>query len=207
MSYLSAIKWYPNWDWSEDGEDYWKWNDMMIVFGASYGVVGIIWALWDLTDIGSALLIILYCGMQAAADFENSWRRITSLVGTSVGTFLVLFADVDSTFAGIALIVGGLAAFAQAVLYFRIWGVDEGDVKAELAAPHEPEAQAKDHSEEITEVSEEEVLTEDSEAVAEVMELDEIDEYSQLEEELREDDADAVGEVQETSGRIATKGA
>jgi len=196
MSYLAAIKWYPNWDWSEDGEDYWKWNDMMIIFGATYGVVGIIWALWDLTDIGAALLIILYCGMQAAADFENSWRRITSLVGTSLGTFLVLFTDVDSTFAGIALIVGGLAAFAQAVLYFRIWGVDEGAVKAELAAPHEPEVQAKDYSEEITEVSEEEVPGDESEVDIEVAELVESDEDSQLEEELREEDADTVGELE-----------
>lgn len=196
MSYLAAIKWYPNWGWSEDGEDYWKWNDMMIIFGATYGVVGIIWALWDLTDIGAALLIILYCGMQAAADFENSWRRITSLVGTSLGTFLVLFTDVDSTFAGIALIVGGLAAFAQAVLYFRIWGVDEGAVKAELTAPHEPEIQAKDYSEEITEVSAEEVPGDESEVDIEVAGLVESDGYSQLEDELREEDADPVGELE-----------
>jgi hypothetical protein len=69
-------------------------------------------------------------------------------------------------------------------------------VKAELAAPHEPEVQAKDYSEEITEVSEEDELTEDSETVAEAIVLDEIDEYSQLEEELREEDADTVGELE-----------
>ena len=194
MSYLSAIKWYPKWDWSEDGEDYWKWNDMMIVFGATYGVIGIIWALWDLTDIGAALLIILYCGMQAAADFENSWRRITSLVGTSMGTFLVLFADVDSTFAGIALIVGGLAAFAQAVLYFRIWGVDEGSVKAEIGTKTEPGEMAKEYTEEFS--------SEEADGEIEETELDESDEYSLLEEELSEDDAEMDDEIEEPVSEI-----
>ena len=38
------------------------------------------------------------------------------MIGTSLGTLLVLFSSVETTFKGIALIVGGLAAFAQAVL-------------------------------------------------------------------------------------------
>jgi len=149
LSYLSAIKWYPDWNWSEDGDEYWHWNDMLGIFGATYGVVGILWALWDLTDIGASLLIILYCGMQAAADFETTWRRITSLVGTSLGTFLVFFSDVGTTFAGISLIVGGLAAFAQAVLYFRVWGIEEGTLKLETVSTQVSTITAESSEEEI----------------------------------------------------------
>jgi hypothetical protein len=111
-----------------------------------------------------------------------------------MGTFLVLFADVDSTFAGIALIVGGLAAFAQAVLYFRIWGVDEGSVKAEIGTKTEPGEMAKEYTEEFS--------SEEADGEIEETELDESDEYSLLEEELSEDDAEMDDEIEESVSEI-----
>mgnify|MGYP001159664800 CR=1 FL=1 len=195
LTYLSISKWYPDWNWNENGDDYWKWNDMMGVFGAAYGVAGILWTLWDLSEIGSAMLIIIYCGMQAASDFENSWRRVTSMIGTSLGTLLVLFSSVETTFKGIALIVGGLAAFAQAVLYFRLWGVDDENLKVSTT-----------QVEVIEIVNETEPPKEDVEIPEPVTEEDDLDEFVEeleLEDELESEEV-VTEEVESEESRVST---
>ena len=133
--------------------------------------------------------------MQAASDFENSWRRITSMIGTSLGTFLVLFSSVETTFKGIALIVGGLAAFAQAVLYFRLWGVDEESLKVSTIQAEEIEIVRK------TDPPKEDV--EIPEPVTDEDDLDEFVEELESEDELESEEV-VTEEVESEESRVNT---
>nr|MBC8517381.1 hypothetical protein [Euryarchaeota archaeon] len=131
MSRTSASNWYPDWNWKEDGSDFWKWNDQMGILAVCYVGIGIVWAVYDLSVTGTGILIIGYGMVQAALDFKRQWRRISSIAATSIGTFIIAFmSDITGTYQGLAMIFGGIAAFGQAALYFKLWGEEEGGVKA-----------------------------------------------------------------------------
>ena len=131
LSRVSASQWYPNWNWNEDGSDFWKWNDQMGILAVCYVGVGIIWAVYDLSVTGTGILIIGYGMVQAALDFNRQWRRISSIAATSIGTFIIAFmSDITGTYQGLAMIFGGIAAFGQAAFYFKLWGEEENTVKS-----------------------------------------------------------------------------
>ena len=131
FSILSWKQWYPDWGWSEDGSDYWEWNDRMGMLGVVYFCIGIWWAGFDFSTLLVALIIILFGGAMVAIDPESAWRRAMGVASSTLGGIVALVGDHDQTLGGIVLIIAGLAAFIQAVMYFQRWGVGMGQISVE----------------------------------------------------------------------------
>ena len=131
FSTLAWKQWYPEWGWSEDGSDYWEWNDRMGMLGVIYFCIGIWWAGFDFSTLLVALIIILFGGAMVAIDPESAWRRAMGVASSTLGGVVALVGDHDQTLGGIVLIIAGLAAFIQAVMYFQRWGVGMGQISVE----------------------------------------------------------------------------
>ena len=139
FSLLSWKQWYPQWEWSEDGAEYWRWNDQMGMLGVVFFSIGVCWSTFDFSALMVALIIIVFGGSMVAIDPESAWRRAMGIASSTVGGFIALVDD-DTTMGGIIMILAGLAAFIQAAMYFQRWGVGMGEIVSEdepeiLAAP------------------------------------------------------------------------
>jgi hypothetical protein len=173
FSYLSWNNWYPEWEWSEDGADYWQFNDRLGIFGVIYFAIGIWWAMFDVSGLLVAVIIISYGGAMVAVDPEASWRRAMGIGSSTVGGFIALVGGEDQTLSGIVMIMAGLAAFVQAAMYFQRWGVGfseiveteetekekEITIKAVIPIP-KPVLSADDDAEEDEEIKDAELIDE-----------------------------------------------
>lgn len=128
FSYLSWSKWYPKWEWSEDGAEYWQFNDRLGIFGVIYFAIGIWWAMFAVSGLLIAVIIIAYGGAMVAVDPEATWRRVMGIVSSTLGGFIALVDGQDQTLSGIVMIMAGLAAFIQAAMYFQRWGVGFSEI-------------------------------------------------------------------------------
>ena len=103
----------------------------MGMLGVIYFCIGIWWAGFDFSTLLVALIIILFGGAMVAIDPESAWRRAMGVASSTLGGVVALVGDHDQTLGGIVLIIAGLAAFIQAVMYFQRWGVGMGQISVE----------------------------------------------------------------------------
>jgi hypothetical protein len=188
FSLLSWKQWYPQWEWSEDGVEYWRWNDQMGMLGVVFFSIGVWWSTFDFSALMVALIIIVYGGLMVAIDPESAWRRAMGIASSTVGGFIAL-VDPDTTMGGIVMILAGLAAFIQAAMYFQRWGVGMGEITSE-GGPEILAAPVVDEEEPIEEepIESEAIVESEESAVEEELTDDEMDDMlDEFEEELEEE--------------------
>ena len=188
FSLLSWKQWYPQWEWSEDGVEYWRWNDQMGMLGVVFFSIGVWWSTFDFSALMVALIIIVYGGSMVAIDPESAWRRAMGIASSTVGGFIAL-VDPDTTMGGIVMILAGLAAFIQAAMYFQRWGVGMGEITSE-GGPEILAAPVVDEEEPIEEepIESEAIVESEESAVEEELTDDEMDDMlDEFEEELEEE--------------------
>ncbi len=103
----------------------------MGMLGVIYVCIGIWCAGFDFSTLLVALIIILFGGAMVAIDPESAWRRAMGVASSTLGGIVALVGDHNQTLGGIVLIIAGLAAFIQAVMYFQRWGVGMGQISVE----------------------------------------------------------------------------